>query len=89
METSMSELAQLKGKLDIVEEIDIKLADIFNKSFNSLDDQEIELIEKEKTWEINFKSDNESNFNGYLKLYKTSDADYWKEKNGAKDLSTS
>jgi hypothetical protein len=71
----------------IVEEIDINVTNELNKSFDSVDEQEIELEEKASTWEINFKSDNSSMFNGYLKLYKTSDGDYWKKKKESEELS--
>jgi hypothetical protein len=63
---------------NIVEEVDLDLDAEFKKSFDSVDEQEMELIEKAKTWEITIKSDNKSKFNGYIKLFKTSDGDYWK-----------
>jgi len=63
---------------NIVEEIDIDLDSDVKESFDTVDEQEMELIEKPKSWEITIKSDNKSKFNGYIKLFKTSDGDYWK-----------
>ena len=63
---------------NIVEDLNIDLDGDIQKSFGSADEQEMELSEKPKSWEISIKSDNHSRFNGYIKLYKTSDGDYWK-----------
>lgn len=71
----------------IIEEFNMDLDGSVKKSFASIDEQEMELIEKNKTWEITIKSDNSSKFNGYIKLYKTSDGDYWKLDEENKDIS--
>ena len=72
---------------NIVEDIDIDLDSDIKKTFHSVDEQDMELIEKSKTWEITIKSDNKSRFNGYIKLFKTSDGDYWKQEDKLKDIS--
>jgi preprotein translocase subunit SecF len=73
---------------NIVEDVDLNIDNDFKKSFDSADEQEMELVEKPKSWEITIKSDNQSKFNGYIKLFKTSDGDYWKQQKDKQDLSS-
>ena len=73
---------------NIVEDIDLNLDNELKKSFNSTDEQEMELIKKDTSWEIAIKSDNQSKFNGYIKLFKTSDGDYWEQQRKNKTLSS-
>jgi len=63
---------------NIIEEISIDLNKEVKESFDAIDEQEITLKESENEWEIIFKSDNSNQLNGFLKIYKTSDAEYWK-----------
>ncbi len=72
---------------NIIEDVDLNINNDFKKSFDSTDEQEMELVEKPKSWEITIKSDNQSKFNGYIKLFKTSDGDYWKKQDKLKDVS--
>ncbi len=73
---------------NIVEDVDLNIDNDFKKSFDSIDEHEMELVEKPKSWEIIIRSDNQSKFNGYIKLFKTSDGEYWKNQKEKHDLSS-